>query len=106
MALLFSPSPFTGFSPLDAVFDDLLSPSFGYPAYACARTACAAPAGMHRAAAAHVAAGMAARPYSLRVQRQPSFTPPREPEIHITRSSEGVLATSPLGRAFTRQDIR
>ena len=99
MALLFSPSPFAGFSPLDAVFDDLLSPSIGYPGYACARTACAAPA-------AAAAAARGARPYSLRVHRKPSFTPPREPEIHIAHSSEGVLATSPLGRAFTRQDIR
>ena len=104
MALIFSPSPL-GYSPCGSVFDDLFASSFACPSYACARAAYAAPAtGLQRSAAA----ALSARQPSVRQPsvRQPSFPAPQEPEIHITRTTDGVTATSPLGRQFTRQDIR
>lgn len=78
----------------DFLMADLLNPMAGAlppQPRACRAAACAVPA---------------ARPVAYRLHRQPSFAPPAEPEVYLKRTSEGVLAACPLGRAFSRADIR
>lgn len=98
MSLLFR-SPFSAFSAIDAALeDDWFVPSFApslsrHPS--CGMAACAAPLLPAMAPAA-----------AFRLHRQPSFAPPTEPEVHISRTAEGVLAACPLGRGFSARDIR
>ena len=90
MSLLFY--PFDSLSLRDPFDDLLLASPYGPPAMArapsCGRAACAP-----RAAAA---CG----------PRRQSCPPPAEPEVHLTRHEDGVVAECLLGRGFDERDIR
>lgn len=77
---------------------DLFSDFMTMPGYgSCRGSACAAP---------HLYRPAAAAPTFRVLRAAPAFPEPEEPEVYISRSEEGVLAACPLGRAFSRDDIR
>jgi hypothetical protein len=100
MSLLFIPHSFGGLS-LEDVFDDMLSwgdfahhhPAMWRGVPSCGRAAACGPAHCRAAAA--------------RACRRPApAESPSQPELHLTRTSDGVLAEFALGREFTEADIR
>lgn len=77
---------------------DLFSDFMAMPGYgSCRGSACAAPR-LYRPAAA--------TPTFRVLHTAPAFPEPEEPEVYISRTEEGMLAACPLGRAFSRDDIR
>lgn len=98
MALLLSSSfaaPFAG------LFDD----NWGYgspqaPMLMRCGAACAPPLGLLLAPRVRLPPATA-----YRLQRHASYAPPTEPEVHVRRTPEGVVAACPLGRGFSSQDI-
>lgn len=98
MALLLS-TPLAFTAP-DYVLQELMdfsayitSPACGTSLQGCGRTAAVYPTRPHTTR-------------SFRVHRQPLLSPPLEPEVHITRTQDGVLARCPLGLSFSGSDVR
>lgn len=102
--LLFPSHPFAA-DPFGPALDDLLSLD-DVLADSMMRPAAYVPRRSAQPCGRSCAAFAPPPPPAYRLVRQPAFAPPVEPEVHLKRGSDGVVAYVPLGRGFSRQDVR